>query len=225
MVSQHPKRYEVLSSGGFLQVPQTVPYLSLWNLRNLDSTLNLGRCTLFIRTVPTQFSKLIIQLSLRLNVQCDLSRGTPSLWQAIHVFPPLPSSYRCLKEISPVLIDNFTYSPAILPKPTPPVLTNPRFRPHQGLEKECHPRRDEMRTVLNGMHLSMCLWIRVSKLFTASSTSFVPKTLNPKSLPQVSSITPPFGVFCNPLCELFGEQVWVLIPLVKWPPCDPFLLI
>ena len=24
---------------------------------------------------------------------------------------------------------------------SPPVLTNPRFRPHQGLEKGCHPRR------------------------------------------------------------------------------------
>ena len=134
-------RYKVRSSGGFLQVLQTGPYLSFWNLRNLDSTLNLGRCRLFIRTVPTQFSKIIIQLNQRLHVQCNLSRGTPALWQAIHVFLPLPSSYRCLKEISPVLTDNFTYSPVNRPKPILHVLTNPRFRPRQGLEKGRHPRR------------------------------------------------------------------------------------
>ena len=104
-------------------------------------TLNLGRCRLFIRTVPTQFSKIIIQLNQRLHVQCSLSRGTPALWQAIHVFLPLPSSYRCLKEISPVLTNNFTYSPVNRPKPILHVLTNPRFRPHQGLEKRRHPRR------------------------------------------------------------------------------------
>lgn len=141
VVSPYPEWYEVRSSSGFPQVLQTVPYLSFWSLWNLNSTLNLGRCRLFIRTVPAQFSKIVIQLCQRLNVQCNLSRGTPALWQAIHVFPLLPSSYRCLKEISTVLTDNFTYSPVNLPKPIPPVLTNPRFRPHQGLEKRCHPRR------------------------------------------------------------------------------------
>ena len=83
MVSPHPERYEVRSSGGFLQVQQTVPYLSFWNLRNSNCTLNLGRCRLFIRTFSTQFGKIIIQLGQRLHVQCNLSRGTPTLWQAI----------------------------------------------------------------------------------------------------------------------------------------------
>ena len=87
--------------------------------------------------------------------------------------------------------------------------------------------RDEMQTVLNSMHLSMCLWIRVSKLFTAlaSSRSFVPRTLSQVSPTSSRYNAPPFGVSCNPGCEFFGEQVWVLIPQVKWRPCDPFLLI
>ena len=77
-------------------------------------TLDLGRCRLFIRTVPTQFSKVIIQLNQRLHVQCNLSRGTRALWQD---------------------------SPVNRPKPILHVLTNPRFRPHKGLEKRHHPRR------------------------------------------------------------------------------------
>lgn len=84
---------------------------------------------------------------------------------------------------------------------------------------------NEMQTVLNGMYLSMCLWIRVSKLFTASSTSFVPRTLSQVS-PASSKYNASFSVFLAILdANFFGEQVWVLILLVKWPLCDPFLLI
>ena len=57
------------------------------------------------------------------------------------MFPSLPSSYRRLKEISPVLTNDFTFSPVNLPKPISPVLPNPRFRPHHGLEKGCYSRR------------------------------------------------------------------------------------
>ena len=164
MVSPYPEWYEVWSSGSFLQVQQTIPFLSFWNLRNLNSSLKLGRCRLFIRTVSTIFSKIINRLSQRLHVQCNHGRGTLVLWQAIHVFPPLSSSYRCLKEISPVLTDNFTYSPVKFPKPIPPVLTNPGFRPHQGLERGCYPHRI-MRWDANCSEWHALIHVSVNKSF------------------------------------------------------------
>ena len=61
---------------------------------------------------------------------------------------------------------------------------------------------DEMQTVLNGMHLSMCLWIRVSKLFTASSGSFVPGTLS-QVAPASSKYNASFRCFLQSRMRIF----------------------
>lgn len=123
----------------------------------MDSILHLGRWRLLIQTA--------------------------TLWQVIHVFSPLPRSYGCLPEISSVLADHFTYSPVYLTQPSYVVLTNPSFSP-QGLTNGVIQARsrDDMRTVVNGMYMSMWLWTRVSKLLTASSTSVLLKTLYQVSL-------------------------------------------
>ena len=63
---------------------------------------------------------------------------------------------------------------------------------------------NEMQTVLNGMHLSTCLWIRVSKLFTASSTSFVPKTLSQVS-PTISKYNTSFQCFLQSQMRIFWQ--------------------
>ena len=88
--------------------------------------------------------------------------------------------------------------------------------------------RNEMQTVLNGMHLSMCLWIRVSKLFTASSRSFVPRTQSQVS-PASSKYNDSFRCFLRSRMRIFwrtglsfdpaGEMtaVWpVFIDNRKW---------
>ena len=62
--------------------------------------------------------------------------------------------------------------------------------------------RDEMQTVLNGMHSSKCLWIRVSKLFTASSGSFVPRTLS-QVAPASSKYNASFRCFLQSRMRIF----------------------
>ena len=74
--------------------------------------------------------------------------------------------------------------------------------------------RDEMQTVLNGMHLSMCLWIRVSKWFTASSGSFVPRTLS-QVAPASSKYNASFRCFLQSRMRFFWRTGLSFYPAGK----------